>query len=146
LGESSPRCHAKTVRSSAALSFRRFDFLRTSADRRFFKFLDGLNVWRWNGLPWDWRRYRTDNQWDGQGEYCSNGEKQLSGTAQLNADAIAHDRLQSSFDVGAADAGHTRERRFDIALADNENPFGIRFGFLKHLQNLFVAGALTLVD
>ena len=61
-------------------------------------------------------------------------------------DPVRHDFLDSFLEIRPGYAGYTRQRRFDIELANVENPFGVylRLGTLH--EYFFVTGAFPLFE
>src|ERR1044071_9260281 len=56
------------------------------------------------------------------------------------------DALDPLLRVGAGDAGHARDRGFDVELAGSENAFRIGHRLAALPQHLFVAGSLAFVE
>ena len=65
--------------------------------------------------------------------------------AHVARDAAGQNHLDSLFQIRSRHSGDASQWRFQVALANVENPFGIFVGRIADAQDFFVAGSLTLV-
>jgi hypothetical protein len=83
-----------------------------------------------------------------EGERCDPdlfGFTEATARTQLTHRAGGHDLMNAFLQVRAGNAGDANQRGFHVELADIENSFRIDPRFAAQPQDLFVAGALSLL-
>jgi hypothetical protein len=90
----------------------------------------------------------NDSDRDGQRYCCDRGGAQHRPFGEVHPEnqALSHNRLNSSFEVGSGHARHADERRFHVELTNVKNAFCVNLGLTAEAQDLFVTSALPLPD